>query len=327
MTDSLQQQAQDWWLALAAGREDAALQARFDAWLAADDQHRLAYLDVLLAGNAMDASLADQPEPQAELDDLSVAGAAQPRSTRWITAKPWLAGVALSSALVLGLLALPLLQPAWESRGADWRTAAGLTESRTLDDGSRVQLDPGSALRIQMTAQGRQIELLRGALEVEVGADPRPFLIRHQGVEIRDIGTRFRVDESGDSLRISVLEGEVAALAPGQSQAQSVRAGEQIELAGAEWIRMPGSGASPEVGVLVLDQSNASQALAQYERLSGQSVQWLGTPPATRISAALPMRDATEQAAALAQLLHSFDLEVRTQVMGTVWIAARQPAH
>lgn len=334
MTDSLQLEAQDWWLALAADREDAALQARFDAWLAADDAHRLAYLDVLLASNALDAGLGCMLEPEdteaaADASSVPVAAAVMggyraPEFTvsgRFSTWKPWFAGMGLVSALVLGVLALPLLRPAFETRSADWRTAPGLIETRTLDDGSRVQLGPDSAVRISLGPNGREVELLRGELDVQVGVDPRPFLVRHQDFEVRDIGTRFWVDESGDSLRVAVSEGEVSVQSKAGEAPQHIVAGQSLEWQH-DGIVNTSTGVTPELApdVLVLDNADARTAFARFERYSGQRLQWLGDAGNKRLTAALPIRNNAEQDAAFAQLQQAYGVSVRANALGVRWL-------
>ncbi|AVP95797.1 hypothetical protein C7S18_00655 [Ahniella affigens] len=335
MTESLQLEAQNWWLALAADCEDVALQARFDAWLAADDAHRLAYLDVLLASNALDAGLAGLPEPIATDADAdtpadtwatpTAAGSAHLTTApgRFSTWKPWFAGMSLASALVLGVLALPLLRPAYESRSADWRTAPGLIETRTLDDGSQVQLGPDSAVRMVFGPNGREVELLRGELNVQVGVDPRPFLVRHQDFEIRDIGTRFWVDESGDSLRVAVSEGEVSVQSKAGEPPQHIVAGQSLEWQ-PDGVVNTGKAVTPELApdVLVLDNADARTAFARFERYSGQRLQWLGDAGNKRFTAALPIRNNAEQDAAFVQLQQAYGVSVRANALGVRWLGA-----
>ena len=61
----MQQAAMQWWLQLRDAPADAPVQHAFDAWLAADDRHRRAYLEVLMALNAAVEPSAPLRAPQA----------------------------------------------------------------------------------------------------------------------------------------------------------------------------------------------------------------------------------------------------------------------
>ena len=62
---------------------------------------------------------------------------------------------------------------------ADLRTGTGERRSVSLNDGSRLQLNADSAVDCDFSAQRRLLRLYRGALVVQVAADPeRPFIVR-----------------------------------------------------------------------------------------------------------------------------------------------------
>lgn len=78
-----------------------------------------------------------------------------------------------------------------------------------LDDGSVIELDAGSVLRIEYRLRSRQFELLTGEGLFSVAHTPKPFIVRSQGLRVRDIGTVFDVRSDLQGVRVAVLEGAV----------------------------------------------------------------------------------------------------------------------
>ncbi|MDD0976612.1 FecR family protein [Pseudomonas fontis] len=78
-----------------------------------------------------------------------------------------------------------------------------------LDDGSVVELDAGSVLRIEHHLRSRQFELLDGEGLFSVVHQRSPFIVRSQGVSVRDIGTVFDVRSDLRGVQVAVLQGAV----------------------------------------------------------------------------------------------------------------------
>lgn len=78
-----------------------------------------------------------------------------------------------------------------------------------LDDGSVVELDAGSVLRIEYHLRSRQFELLDGEGLFSVVHQRSPFIVRSQGVSVRDIGTVFDVRSDLRGVQVAVLQGAV----------------------------------------------------------------------------------------------------------------------
>jgi len=175
------EQAAGWLLRLQRPECSAAEQRRFEAWLAADPRHSREY--------------ARFQELWSQLDGL------KPRSRRQSLAAG-LAGLACCGAL-LGL-------PAME-RQECLQTAVGEMRSELLADGSRLDLNADTALRIQYSQHQRRLFLERGEARFVVAADARPFSVQAGAATLRDIGTTFAVSRERQSLAVRVLEGRVEA--------------------------------------------------------------------------------------------------------------------
>lgn len=99
------------------------------------------------------------------------------------------------------------------SRVVIYETAADMTRQVELSDGSFVTLKPQSSLRLDPGFDGRNrvVYLQKGGAYFEVlHREGRPFVVRTENSEVRDIATRFTVLKGADSILVSVLSGKVA---------------------------------------------------------------------------------------------------------------------
>ncbi len=91
---------------------------------------------------------------------------------------------------------------------ADYLSGVGKRSAFILEDGTKVELDSNTALKVDMTKVERRITILRGEAFFDLARDERPFVVAAAGGEIRDVGTAFDVDE-GDVSTVSVETGLV----------------------------------------------------------------------------------------------------------------------
>lgn len=205
--DELFAQASAWHFRLQA--EDASEQDRskFSAWLAQTDAHALAWEEAQLLLAAL------QPAARA---------AHRPVPGRRRRALPWAAAAML--VLAFGLA----WQTPWPDRlRADHYTNVGETQSITLADGSRIQLNTNAAVSLEFTEGERRVQLLRGEAWFEVAHDAaKPFVVASGQAEVRVLGTRFSVSRQGEHTRVQLADGRVEArveggdaviLAPGEA--------------------------------------------------------------------------------------------------------------
>lgn len=198
MDDELQTQAAQWWARLEAAPADAPLAAQFEAWLARSARHRLAFAELASLGYAL-----TQMDPERPLG----SALAVRRVIRRSAAPLWRWSGAVLAALLLAFGWL-LLPHAWQNWRADQLSAVGQRTRSTLDDGSVLQLDTDTAVIVHLLPDRRELELLRGALYVEVQPDAaRPFTVRAGARSATALGTAFSVDF--DSGRVAVSHGLV----------------------------------------------------------------------------------------------------------------------
>lgn len=258
--DSLLQQAARWH-SIASGRDLSAEESRsLDLWLAHNPRHRLAYADICAATFALEQS------PLA-LSAVQPA-AAQRRSAsrpllRWsLAATPLL--------LVLAVVFGPRLQPAWQNLNSDLHTAIGTAHSQTLADGSVLELDTDSAVRVRMSDHRRDIELLRGRLAIAVAKDAsRPLHVTSGDVDAMAVGTRYVVNRTDAGTEVGVHEG-IVRVATGKGSPVDLHAGQQAFVAAdastAQLSALSGGSDDWTRGVLSVEQMPLRQVLAQLDR-------------------------------------------------------------
>lgn len=99
----------------------------------------------------------------------------------------------------------------WQmSRPLVYATGIGEQRSITLTDGSRVELNARSRLRIRFSESERFVDLLEGQGMFQVSRDPeRPFIVRSSDTHVRAVGTQFDVYRKPSGTVVTVLEGKV----------------------------------------------------------------------------------------------------------------------
>jgi len=190
------------WLAR-MGRPDVGArdQDAFLAWLESDDDHLRQYerakadraaLEGLRGAFAFETARAGRHERSA------------PSPRRLALAS----SLAMAAAIVVSLAVLPTLRTAPESRL--YESAPGRVTDVALEDGSRVTLDAGSAIRVAMADDVRRVTLERGAAYFEVAHDAaHPFQVAVGDRNVIVTGTRFVTTLTGDGAQVSLLQGRV----------------------------------------------------------------------------------------------------------------------
>jgi transmembrane sensor len=110
------------------------------------------------------------------------------------------------ATILLSVAAILMLQ----LRGQIIDTERGERREVVLSDGSVVQVDPETRLRVKYTAQARRVFLERGRALFHVAKNKeRPFLVDADGATVRAVGTTFGVERRSRQLVITVAEGKV----------------------------------------------------------------------------------------------------------------------
>ena len=200
--DPVWEAALDWLFRLQESPDDDDLQQALSAWLGESPEHQRAWRK---AGKVwgLSGALMNSPDFECPLPPASVIPLAAPPRRRH-----WLRRVGIGSAVAACALLASLLD--WQGLGADYRSPAGEHRTITLADGSVVELDSGSAIDVQFSADKRQVTLLRGQAFFEVKSQPeRPFEVAAEAVNVTVTGTAFAVELTPVSIDVSVARGSV----------------------------------------------------------------------------------------------------------------------
>ncbi|MBK5011677.1 DUF4974 domain-containing protein [Pseudomonas sp. S60] len=160
-----------------------------------------------------------------------------------------------------------MLDPAW--RTDDLRTGYAQRQRLQLPDGSLAVLNSATHLRIEHRLRSRQFELLEGEAAFTVAHGARPFIVRSQGVTVRDIGTVFNVRSDARGVAVAVVEGAVevstASVAP-----QRLEGGQQVlasnQRLGRVTARAPSQASAWQQGKLRFDGTPLHEVLADIRR-------------------------------------------------------------
>src|SRR5690606_10338466 len=97
------------------------------------------------------------------------------------------------------------------SVGGTYRTDVGQRTTAVLADGSKVELNTDTELRVEFERGVRRVALLRGQALFDVAHDAdRPFVVAAGGRTITALGTVFDVNLAGEGLSVTLVEGRVA---------------------------------------------------------------------------------------------------------------------
>jgi transmembrane sensor len=194
---------------------DRSDRAALDAWLRDSKLHVEAYLDITALDRQVDA-LDDSYRPDIE-SVLAAAGAkvhelraSTPSGTRTINRERsvWMLAAAIAGVAFLVVVAI-VSHIGFSSSGQSYTTAAGERHTVTLPDGSTIEMNVDTSLRVEFDRQRRNIELRSGEAVFKVAHDTaRPFIVRTPTAAIRALGTQFNVYQRQTTV-VSVLEGRV----------------------------------------------------------------------------------------------------------------------
>lgn len=216
------------WLA----RHDAGLSAdepaAFNRWLASDPRHDRAWREAQAMWHALDVP---RQAGAAEGMIRELSARRRRRRVRWTAS---VAAGTMAAAAAWVVLIGPGI-PEARTRSAEAVAMATLVRSeperRTLADGSRVELNAGTELEVNFSADIRSVRLRRGAAHFTVMRDAaRPFVVAAEAAEVRAVGTAFTVRAEGRGADVWVTEGTVAVKRPaaGPREPTLVKAGHRV---------------------------------------------------------------------------------------------------
>jgi transmembrane sensor len=250
------EEATEWWLMLQAQEMSRQQREAFVDWLRESSVHVAEMLRVASVHGALEqfenwvqiATEGSGGDDQVviPLHDRGDTASEKPRRLRrsWPIAAA-VAGLALATALLLPAL-----------RGQVMETDRGERREVVLADGSVVQIDPESRLRVRFEEHARRVVLDSGRALFHVARNPnRPFLVEADATTVRAVGTAFGVERKEQGVIVTVSEGKVAIEGKGtisapasQRTPSGVEVGEpRLFLTANEQVTVSSAGSAPQV--------------------------------------------------------------------------------
>jgi transmembrane sensor len=244
----ISEEAAEWLVEFRTGDIDAAGRRQFDAWVRSSPEHLRAFLEVAAIwneGSGLDARrdlnidtpgvlkhatgnvvsfegasverrLRDELPllPTSALPSVSVPDRLSADASTYDTkrSKPllsWRFAVA-ASIVFIGLAAAGTF---WVQffHARTYTTEVGQQRIVKLSDGSTVELNSRSTVRVRFSKGERDVDLLEGQVLFHVAKDhTRPFIVASDGMLVRAVGTQFDVYRKTEGTVVTVLEGRVA---------------------------------------------------------------------------------------------------------------------
>ncbi|MGL5998635.1 MAG: FecR family protein, partial [Pseudomonas proteolytica] len=180
---SITEVAADWAVRLHAGGLDVQDHAALQRWIDSDSRHAAELEFAQQTWAALGELQLDAPVHRQRPPPAGVAPRRAQRRRTW--------RVAASVALLLVIAGVGWLQgpQALLQMQADYLTAKGEVRMVRLIDGSTVELDSSSAIRLDFDGEQRRISLLAGSAIFDVapmaGQETRPFVVQSAGGQTR----------------------------------------------------------------------------------------------------------------------------------------------
>ncbi len=209
-------EAAEWFVTCRSGALNEAERRKFDHWLRLSPQHLSAYVELAAIwdeGPGLDAErrydtatlIADALADRSNVTELARPSPARPASrvstrVRWLAASIAIFALGLASVAYLYMFRDPL-----------YATHVGEQRSIALPDGSTMELNSRTKVRVHYSDHERGLELIEGQALFRVAKDAsRPFVVTSDGTRVRAVGTQFDVNKKREGTVVTVVEGRVS---------------------------------------------------------------------------------------------------------------------
>ena len=248
------------------GRWSDADQAELDTWLAQSAAHCAAFW-------RLEAVWADADRLSALRSFKPQTAKHEPRRDLWpILRRAVAATIVIAAAGAAG--AAWLLQP----EGERYATPVGGREVITLFDGSQVELNTDTAVRVAPAKRMAWVEKGEAYFQIKHDA-AHPFVVAVAGHRIVDLGTKFVVRDEPGRLEVSLVEGRARVESPNKGAQPAVLTPGDVAVATATNIsvtRKTEKHLASELGwrrgVVIFDYTTLADAVAEFNRYNQKKI-------------------------------------------------------
>ncbi len=249
-------------------------QAALDAWLEESMAYKAAYWRLEYGWREADrigalghgANVEQAPRPS--------------RFARWW--KPIAIAASLLVTAGLGMTEFRLISSKAVVAPAQFDTPVGRQKVISLTDGSKIELNTATVMRVAVTDKTRQVWLDRGEAYFEVAhIASRPFVVHAGSKNVTVLGTKFSVRRDDDKVTVSVVQGRVRvedAVLGQASRSSVITAGDVAIAIGSSTLLAPKSESRVESalawrnGMLNFDQVTLAEAAAEFNRYNTRRI-------------------------------------------------------
>lgn len=323
--EQIQDEATEWFVRFCEQEVDGPSCHEFDAWLRRSPEHIRAYLDISALWDAAGSmtrnrridieAMVRRARAESNVVVLDQSG----NSKAGAIHKPRARGLRVAIAAAVLLFCLACGATLWwqQVRYPTYATRIGERRIITLSDGSTVELNARSRIKVRFTQTTRAVELVEGQALFRVARIPsRAFVVASGTTQVRAVGTQFDVYRKSTGTVVTVVEGKVAVSAPEPSGTATTQtptsgavllsAGEQVIIS-AHALSVP-TQTNPSLstawtqGNLVFDSTPLSEVIQEFARYNARPL-FVDDPKllGLHISGTFPTTDSTQLVNFLAQ--------------------------
>ncbi len=271
-------------------------------------------------------SLRDDPQMRTATQE---ARTRRPKPSTWLQrlfARPergWGSGLAFAGVIAAAVLGVKVLGPTYQ-------TPIGGQRHVQLADGTRVQLNTDTALKVRFGGGVRRVDLIRGQAFFDVAHNAAlPFIVTAGDTEVRAIGTRFDVRREPESVKIVLAQGKVSVTERGVAAASwTLSPGQAVTTGG----KAPVARAVPAdlaletdwtTGRLTFRDTPLDEAVQEINRYSRRKiVLGPGAPPHGRVNGTFPVGQPEDFLAVMTTL---YGLQAERRFDGSTELSGPKP--
>jgi len=264
----IEQRAAEWLEQRAFGRWTQSDATDLDAWLQDSVDHQVAFyrLEFSWDRTARLSALRSDPPRESKM---------KPRD--------WMGHVKLiAAAAIAALCAGGVYEYAFAPQGTTYATDIGGRKVLTLPDGSQIELNTNTSVRLAADHTGRKVWLTKGEAFFQVHHDAaHPFVVMVGDHVITDLGTKFLVRRQPDGMTVSLIEGSARVETVGpdaKAQATDLKPGDVARATHASVSVSHAQVAKLETalgwrhGVLIFHETSLAAAAAEFNRYNRQQL-------------------------------------------------------
>ncbi|TRX02904.1 FecR family protein [Candidatus Methylobacter oryzae] len=200
--ETLKDEAVEWLIRLSAQSCTEFDRKAFAVWVQQSAAHQAAYAEIARRMNWL--------EQAAKTDTISRSEALRYRSNKRKTVAHRWTRLATAALVLLTLGTATFSSDGWYGSSASYAVARGGHEIINLPDGSTLEMNTDSEVKVRINRRQRSVDVVKGEVFFSVAHNAeQPFIVTAGAGRSIDIGTEFDVYRQAQQVVVAVQEGSV----------------------------------------------------------------------------------------------------------------------